>query len=119
MLLFLNSNKIVLSYSNPNKINCKQVLPEGDHDLERCQKVTETVLSFVYRALNDHHVFLEGTILKPNMVTPGLTSQSNANASQIAKATVTAMRRVVPPAVPGKVECTTHPCPSSSQFTKN
>lgn len=60
------------------------------------------MLSFVYRALNDHHVFLEGTILKPNMVTAGLTSQSHANASQIAQATVTAMRRVVPSAVPGK-----------------
>ena len=35
---------------------------DGDHDLERAQKVTETVLAFVYKALNDHHVFLEGKI---------------------------------------------------------
>lgn len=48
-----------------------EILPDGDHDLERCQKITETVLSYVYRALNDHHVYLEGTLLKPNMVTPG------------------------------------------------
>lgn len=40
----------------------------GDHDLERTQKVTETVLAAVYKALNDHHVYLEGTLLKPNMV---------------------------------------------------
>lgn len=40
----------------------------GDHDLDRAQKVTETVLAAVYKALNDHHVYLEGTLLKPNMV---------------------------------------------------
>lgn len=45
-----------------------EILPDGDHDLERCQKVTEVVLSFVYKALADHHVYLEGTLLKPNMV---------------------------------------------------
>ena len=44
---------------------------DGSHDLERAQKVTETVLAFTYKALNDHHVFLEGTLLKPNMVLAG------------------------------------------------
>lgn len=40
----------------------------GEHDLDRAQKVTETVLAALYKALNDHHVYLEGTLLKPNMV---------------------------------------------------
>jgi hypothetical protein len=48
-----------------------EVLPDGDHSLERCQQVTEKVLAAVYKALSDHHVFLEGTLLKPNMVTAG------------------------------------------------
>jgi len=78
-----------------------EVLCDGDHDLERCQKVTETVLAAVYKALNDHHVYLEGTILKPNMVTPGQSSSKKATADEIAKATVTALQRTVPPAVPG------------------
>lgn len=34
-------------------------------------QVTEQVLAYVYKALADHHVYLEGTLLKPNMVTPG------------------------------------------------
>lgn len=51
-----------------------EVLPDGDHNLERAQKVTETVLAAVYKALNDHHVYLEGTLLKPNMVTAGQVS---------------------------------------------
>jgi fructose-bisphosphate aldolase class I len=29
------------------------------------------VLAAVYKALNDYHVYLEGTLLKPNMVTAG------------------------------------------------
>jgi len=28
-----------------------EIIPDGDHDIVRCQKITETVLSFVYKAL--------------------------------------------------------------------
>ena len=79
-----------------------QVLPDGDHDLDRAQKVTETVLAFVYKALNDHHVFLEGTLLKPNMVTAGQSCPKKYTPEEVAKATVTAFQRTVPVAVPGK-----------------
>lgn len=80
-----------------------EVIPDGDHNLERCQKVTETVLAAVYKALNDHHVYLEGTLLKPNMVTPGQSHSTKATPQEIAKATVTALQRTVPAAVPGVV----------------
>ncbi|XP_053697696.1 fructose-bisphosphate aldolase isoform X1 [Sabethes cyaneus] len=78
-----------------------EILPDGDHDLQRCQKVTETVLAAVYKALNDHHVFLEGTLLKPNMVTAGQSCPNKPSAQDIALATVLALRRTVPAAVPG------------------
>ncbi|XP_044763066.1 fructose-bisphosphate aldolase-like [Coccinella septempunctata] len=78
-----------------------EILPDGDHCIERCQKVTETVLAFVYKALADHNVFLEGTLLKPNMVTSGQSAKTKASKEEIAKATVTALSRTVPPAVPG------------------
>nr|WIM01380.1 fructose 1,6-bisphosphate aldolase [Limnephilus flavicornis] len=78
-----------------------EVLPDGDHDLERAQKVTETVLAAVYKALNDHHVYLEGTLLKPNMVTAGQSCSKKYTAADIAKATVTALQRTVPAAVVG------------------
>lgn len=51
-----------------------EVLTDGSHDIKKCAAVTETVLAAVYKALNDHHVLLEGTLLKPNMVTPGSDS---------------------------------------------
>lgn len=78
-----------------------EVLPDGDHDLDRAQKVTETVLAAVYKALNDHHVYLEGTLLKPNMVTPGQSCPTKYSAQDIARATVTALNRTVPAAVAG------------------
>lgn len=78
-----------------------EILPDGDHDLKRCQYVTEKVLAAVYKALSDHHIYLEGTLLKPNMVTPGHACTTKYAAEEIAFATVTALRRTVPPAVPG------------------
>jgi fructose-bisphosphate aldolase class I len=78
-----------------------EVLPDGDHDLETAQRVTEQVLAFTYKALADHHVYLEGTLLKPNMVTAGQSCPKKYTAEQNAAATVTALMRTVPPAVPG------------------
>ncbi|KAI1721495.1 fructose-bisphosphate aldolase class-I domain-containing protein [Ditylenchus destructor] len=80
-----------------------EVLCDGDHDIVRCQKVTELTLAYTYKALADHHVFLEGTLLKPNMVTPGQSSSKKATPEEIGKATATALRRGVPAAVPGIV----------------
>uniref|UniRef100_A0A2K5XZW6 Fructose-bisphosphate aldolase n=1 Tax=Mandrillus leucophaeus TaxID=9568 RepID=A0A2K5XZW6_MANLE len=59
------------------------------------------VLAAVYKALNDHHVYLEGTLLKPNMVTAGHACTKKYTPEQVAMATVTALHRTVPAAVPG------------------
>jgi len=80
-----------------------EILPDGEHDLVTCQKVTEKVLAAVYKALSDHNVFLEGTLLKPNMVTPGQSCATKFGPLDIARATVTALSRTVPAAVPGVV----------------
>lgn len=73
----------------------------GSHDLETCQKATEKVLAAVVKALNDHNVYLEGCLIKPNFVTPGQTGGPKATAEQVAEATITAFRRTIPAAVPG------------------
>jgi len=78
-----------------------EILADGDHDLATCQAVTERVLSHVYRTLNEHNVFLEGTILKPNMVTAGFSCPSKYSPYESACATLIAMQRTVPIAVPG------------------
>lgn len=78
-----------------------EVLPDGNHDLYTAMRVTEDVLSFVYKALADHHVYLEGTLLKPNMVTAGQSHSQKYSVEQNAVATVQTLQRTVPCAVPG------------------
>lgn len=79
-----------------------EILVDGDHDINKCADVTERVLAACYKALNDHKVLLEGTLLKPNMVTPGSDSAKVAP-EVIAEYTVRALQRTMPPAVPAVV----------------
>merc|ERR1711985_175978 len=51
----------------------------GDHDIITCAQVTKEVLAAVFKALADHHVLLEGCLLKPNMVTPGASRTQKAS----------------------------------------
>ncbi|XP_065184036.1 fructose-bisphosphate aldolase C-like [Sycon ciliatum] len=78
-----------------------EVLMDGAHNLARCQAVTEKVLAATYKALSDHNVYLEGTLLKPNMCLPGQGCEEKSTAEQIGEATVTTFRRTLPAAVPG------------------
>jgi fructose-bisphosphate aldolase, class I len=78
-----------------------EVLMEGDHDLERCAKVTETTLHAVFHELVNQGVLLEGMILKPNMVVPGQGAARQSSNEEIAETTVQTLLRTVPAAVPG------------------
>ena len=103
-----------------------EVLMDGDHTLEVCRKVTEEVLRNVFIQLNCQRVLLEGMILKPNMVLPGLTCpphkevkevgvgeqqyqvrlkdrqpDESSDVAEVADATVKCLLRTVPAAVPG------------------
>jgi len=78
-----------------------EVLMAGNHTLERSREVTEEVLLRVFAALHTQRVMLEGMILKPNMVLPGLTCTTQETADEVADATVKCLLRVVPAAVPG------------------
>jgi len=80
-----------------------EVLMDGTHTLERCAEVTETTLRSVYDQLARHRIVLEATLLKPNMVLPGQDCPIAATNDEIAEATITTLRRVVPAAVPGLV----------------
>jgi len=78
-----------------------EVLMDGEHTLERCRKVTEEALRNVFIQLNCQRVMLEGIILKPNMVLPGLACPQQASVEEVADATVNCLLRTVPAAVPG------------------
>ena len=78
-----------------------EVLMDGDHTIERCYEVTEAVLKCLYAELFEARVFLEGTVLKPNMVVPGKKSGKKATPEQVAAQTVRLFKQTVPVAVPG------------------
>ena len=78
-----------------------EVLMDGAHTLERCGEVTEEVLRAVFNQLYTQRVMLEGMILKPNMVLPGLTCPKQESVDEVADATVNCLLRAVPAAVPG------------------
>lgn len=77
-----------------------EVLMDGDHTLKACDKVTEEVLRSLFTQLNIQGVTLEGIILKPNMVVPGLLCPVQESVTEVADATVKCLLRSVPAAVP-------------------
>jgi fructose-bisphosphate aldolase class I len=78
-----------------------EVLMDGDHTLARCAAVTAAVLQEVFDQLEAQGVVLEGMLLKPNMVVPGLAASHQSSVDVVAEATMTVLRRRVPAAVPG------------------
>jgi fructose-bisphosphate aldolase class I len=78
-----------------------EVLMDGVHTLEQCCVVTENVLRTVFNQLYMQRVILEGMILKPNMVLPGLSCPEQKSVDDVADATVNCLMQVVPAAVPG------------------
>lgn len=77
-----------------------EILLDGDHTIERSAEVSEYVLHAVFHALHKHRVKLEYIVLKPSMVISGKTCAVKAKPEQVAKATLTILRRTVPAAVP-------------------
>jgi len=78
-----------------------EVLMDGDHDIDTCEKVTEWVLKETYSQLYYAKVPLAKTILKPNMVIAGKKCAKQASRQEVAERTVQVLKACVPPAVPG------------------
>lgn len=77
-----------------------EIVPNGSHGIQACSDATEKVLLAQFAALKLHGVYLEGAVLKPNMVKPGLKGPK-CTPEEIATATITCLKRTVPAAMPG------------------
>jgi len=77
-----------------------EIVPNGTHDIYYCAKMTEKVLVAQFAALKLHNVYLEGAVLKPNMVKNGIDGPK-ADTETIATLTVQTLMRTVPSAMPG------------------
>lgn len=80
-----------------------EVLCEGSHSIEKCEEVSTIVFSAVVKSLHEHGVLLEGILLKPNMITSGISLKENTSSVEIAMRTIRVLSRTIPPAVPGIV----------------
>ena len=78
-----------------------EVLMNGDHTLEQCRCVTEKAQRIVFEKLYTQRVLLEGMILKPNMVLPGLTCPTQDSVADVADSTVQGLLHALPAAVGG------------------
>eukprot|EP00878_Enallax_costatus_P001823 GHUV01001981.1.p1 GENE.GHUV01001981.1~~GHUV01001981.1.p1 ORF type:complete len:376 (+),score=110.86 GHUV01001981.1:258-1385(+) len=79
-----------------------EVLIDGPHSMQVFGAVSERVISTTVAQLWRKEVQLEGCLLKPQMVIPGADSgAAKPSPDDVAAATLTCMRRVVPAAIPG------------------
>jgi fructose-bisphosphate aldolase class I len=78
-----------------------EVLMDGNHDIARCADVTTWTLKEVFQQLFYAGVALEGMILKPNMIVPGMKCPKQNSVQEVAEATVKVLKQCVPSAVPG------------------
>src|ERR1700688_812812 len=87
---------------------------DGAHTIEGGEEVTDAVLAEVFQQLHGHRVYLEGMILKPNMVIAGKKSPQPSGPEQVAAATVRCLRRQVPAAVHGIALLSGGPVPGAA-----
>jgi fructose-bisphosphate aldolase class I len=78
-----------------------EVLMDGEHSIDKCYQVTTNVLNECYNELEIHKIDLTGTVLKPNMVLPGLECKERSSHEEIAKKTLDCLKKNVPDKVPG------------------
>ena len=78
-----------------------EVLMEGNHNIDKCNQVTTDVLNECYNELEIHKVNLKATVLKPNMILPGLQCPEKVSSEEIAKKTIECLKKNVPSEVPG------------------
>jgi len=78
-----------------------EVVMDGNHSIERCAEVTETVIRILFEQLHLLKVDLRGLILKPNMVLAGVDAGQQADYDTVAELTVNCLRNAVPATVAG------------------
>ena len=78
-----------------------EVLMDGNHNSEDCFKKTSEVLKKCYDELILNRVDLKGTILKPNMILPGVDCKEKIECKKIAELTLKCLEESVPSEVPG------------------
>ena len=73
-----------------------EVLINGTHSIDECDKVTRKSLSSLFSHLKMFNVYLPGTVLKPSMVISGQENESRASYEEVASKTIACLKDFVP-----------------------
>ena len=80
-----------------------EVLVDGTHTIDECAAKSEKVYAAVIKACQDQNVLLEGSLLKPNIITHCVDCVTKVSSQEIAWKTVRTLLRTIPGAIPGIV----------------
>uniref|UniRef100_A0A061R8B5 fructose-bisphosphate aldolase n=1 Tax=Tetraselmis sp. GSL018 TaxID=582737 RepID=A0A061R8B5_9CHLO len=72
---------------------------KGTHDLETAVAINVKVQAMLYHACLNHGVYMEGTILKSNIVNPGKDCPVAYSVEEIAEANIATLKRCMPVAI--------------------
>ena len=78
-----------------------EVLMDGKHTIGDCHKVSKKTLHHVFEELDNQEIYLEGIVLKPNMIVSGIDCVEQASIKEVAQRTVECLTETVPDSVPG------------------
>jgi fructose-bisphosphate aldolase, class I len=78
-----------------------EVLMDADNTAEQCEEITAKTLRLTFQELSRQRVYLEGMILKPNMVISGMKCPVQAGVAEVAERTLRVLKQHVPASVPG------------------
>ena len=73
-----------------------EVLINGTHSIDECDKVTRKSLNSLFSHLKMFNVYLPGTVLKPSMVISGQENDSRASYEEVASKTIACLEDFVP-----------------------
>ena len=78
-----------------------EVLMNGNHTIEKCYEESVRTFKQVFIELEMQDIYLEGIVLKPNMVISGLNCTQQSSVDEVAEYTYNCLRETVPHQVPG------------------
>ena len=78
-----------------------EVLMDGGHSIEECFDASDRSLKSLFKHLQENEVNIKGTILKPNMITSGSKSATQADVDEVARRTLDCLIANVPSELPG------------------
>ena len=78
-----------------------EVLMEGKHSIDSRHEISQKTFTKVFEELEKQRVYLEGMVLKPNMIVSGIGCSEQAGVEEVADRTVEVQKATVPDDVPG------------------